>query len=171
MEELDGSVQVFQVTTASVPYLTRPGAVRYKLAAGKPSEWGHSMIGPMFTSGEISWGRGPTAGALYGGSVIGGDYNALSVGIGRDLFILGALAFDVTQSRAVLPSEGTLSVPSYRVSYSKTFDEYDSQVTFAGYRFSERDFMSMSGTSYPLRQRHVAQPERKIHGCRLTNAS
>ena len=144
VEELDGSVQVFQVTTASVPYLTRPGAVRYKLAAGKPSEWGHSMIGPMFTSGEISWGVA-NGWTLYGGSVIGGDYNALSVGIGRDLFILGALAFDVTQSRAVLPSEGTLSGTSYRVSYSKTFDEYDSQVTFAGYRFSERDFMSMSG--------------------------
>jgi outer membrane usher protein FimD/PapC len=30
------------------------------------------------------------------------------------------------------------------LSYSKNFDEYDSQVTFAGYRFSQKDFMSMS---------------------------
>lgn len=30
------------------------------------------------------------------------------------------------------------------MSYSKTFDELDSQVTFAGYRFSEEDYMSMS---------------------------
>lgn len=30
------------------------------------------------------------------------------------------------------------------MSYSKRFDQYDSQVTFAGYRFSERNFMSMS---------------------------
>lgn len=143
VEELDGSVQVFQVTTASVPYLTRPGAVRYKLAAGKPSEWGHHMTGPIFTTGEASWGVA-NGWTLYGGSVIGGDYNALSAGIGRDLYLLGALAFDITQSRASLPEEGTLSGTSYRVSYSKTFDEYDSQVTFAGYRFSEQDFMSMS---------------------------
>ncbi|WP_421081969.1 fimbria/pilus outer membrane usher protein, partial [Serratia fonticola] len=33
---------------------------------------------------------------------------------------------------------------SYRVSYSKRFDDYDSQVTFAGYRFSEQNYMSMS---------------------------
>ncbi|HHQ4314600.1 TPA: fimbria/pilus outer membrane usher protein, partial [Serratia fonticola] len=40
--------------------------------------------------------------------------------------------------------DSTLTGGSYRLSYSKNFDEYDSQVTFAGYRFSERDYMSMS---------------------------
>lgn len=79
--------------------------------------------------------------------VVGGKYNALPAGIGRDLYMFGAIAADVTQSRASLPSEGTLYGASYCLSYSKTFDEYDSQVTFAGYRFSERDFMSMS--EYP----------------------
>ncbi|MDR2263910.1 MAG: outer membrane usher protein [Enterobacter asburiae] len=176
VEELDGSVQVFQVTTASVPYLTRPGAVRYKLAAGKPSEWGHSMTGPVFTSGEASWGVA-NGWTLYGGSVIGGDYNALSAGIGRDLFILGALAFDVTQSRASLPSEGTLSGTSYRVSYSKTFDEYDSQVTFAGYRFSERDFMSMSeyldtrygsGTSHSPKEKYTVSFNKRFRDLGLS---
>lgn len=57
--------------------------------------------------------------------------------------LLGALSFDVTQSRARLPQEGVKSGGSYRLSYSKNFDEYDSQVTFAGYRFSQEDFMSM----------------------------
>nr|WP_275070108.1 fimbria/pilus outer membrane usher protein [Providencia sp. G1(2023)] len=33
---------------------------------------------------------------------------------------------------------------SYRLSYSKHFDAYNSQVTFAGYRFAEKGFMSMS---------------------------
>lgn len=176
VEELDGSVQVFQVTTASVPYLTRPGAVRYKLAAGKPSEWGHSMTGPVFTSGEASWGVA-NGWTLYGGSVLGGDYNALSAGIGRDLFILGALAFDITQSRASLPSEGTLSGTSYRVSYSKTFDEYDSQVTFAGYRFSERDFMSMSeyldtrygsGTSHSPKEKYTVSFNKRFRDLGLS---
>lgn len=37
-----------------------------------------------------------------------------------------------------------LSGGSYRLNYSKSFDELDSQVTFAGYRFSEQNFMSMS---------------------------
>lgn len=83
--------------------------------------------------------------SLYGGAIAAGDYNALSLGLGRDLLAFGALSFDSTQSRARLPSEdGTKSGGSYRLSYSKSFDEYDSQVTFAGYRFSVQDFMTMS---------------------------
>lgn len=144
VEEQDGSVQAFVVNTANIPYLTRPGAVRFKLAAGKPSDVQHHSRGPVFGTGEFSWGVS-NGWSLYGGALAGGDYNALSLGIGRDLMLLGALSFDATQSRARLPQEGgTLSGGSYRLSYSKNFDEYDSQVTFAGYRFSEQDFMSMS---------------------------
>jgi outer membrane usher protein FimD/PapC len=144
VEEQDGGVQEFVVNTANIPYLTRPGSVRFKLAAGKPSDWQHHAQGPLFGTGEFSWGVS-NGWSLYGGALVGGDYDALSLGIGRDLMVLGALSFDATQSRARLPQEGgTLSGASYRLSYSKNFDEYDSEVTFAGYRFSEKDFMSMS---------------------------
>ena len=64
----------------------------------------------------------------------------------RDLLVLGALSFDTTYSRARLPiDDGNCQKGgSYRLSYSKSFDEYDSQITFAGYRFSEQNFMTMS---------------------------
>ncbi|EPL9180879.1 outer membrane usher protein [Serratia marcescens] len=144
VEEQDGSVQEFVMNTANIPYLTRPGSVRFKLATGKPSDWQHHSRGPMFGTGEFSWGIS-NGWSLYGGALLGGDYNALSLGVGRDLMVLGAVSLDATQSRARLPEEdGTLSGGSYRLSYSKSFEEYDSQVTFAGYRFSEQDFMSMS---------------------------
>ncbi len=144
VEEQDGSVQEFKMSTASIPYLTRPGSLRYKLAAGKPSDMDHRYRGPMFGTGEFSWGVS-NGWSLFGGALLGGDYNAAALGIGRDLLLLGALSFDVTQSRAKLPYNGeTLSGGSYRLSYSKSFDELDSQVTFAGYRFSEQNFMSMS---------------------------
>lgn len=142
VEEQDGSVQEFTMDTASIPYLTRPGSVRYKLAVGRPADWEHHVNGPMFGTGEFSWGVS-NGWSLYGGGVAGGDYNALALGIGRDLMMFGALSFDATQSRAQLPQQGTLSGGSYRLSYSKRFDDYDSQVTFAGYRFSERNYMSM----------------------------
>ncbi|WP_395313723.1 outer membrane usher protein [Enterobacter sp. ECC-219] len=142
VEEQDGSVQEFTMDTASIPYLTRPGSVRYKLAAGRPADWEHHVNGPMFGTGEFSWGVS-NGWSLYGGGVAGGDYNALALGIGRDLMMFGALSFDATQSRAQLPQQGTLSGGSYRLSYSKRFDDYNSQVTFAGYRFSERNYMSM----------------------------
>lgn len=144
IEEQDGTVQEFTINTASIPYLTRPGTVRYKIATGRPTDWKHSVNGPMFGTGEFSWGVN-NGWSLYGGGVSDGKYNALALGVGRDLLILGALAFDVTQSRAKLPYEQkALSGGSYRLSYSKRFDDYDSQVTFAGYRFSQKNYMSMS---------------------------
>ncbi len=33
---------------------------------------------------------------------------------------------------------------SFKLSYAKTFDEYNSAITFAGYRFSQRNFRSFS---------------------------
>ncbi|HDS3827280.1 TPA: outer membrane usher protein [Morganella morganii] len=144
VEEQDGSVQSFQMDTASIPYLTRPGRVQYKLAAGQPSEIGRHGKGPVFGMGEFSWGIS-NGWSLYGGSLVAGDYNAVSLGVGRDLMAFGAISFDATQSFARLPQEDKqYRGGSYRLSYSKRFEELDSQVTFAGYRFSERDFMSMN---------------------------
>lgn len=143
VEEQDGSVQEFQIETASIPYLTRPGLVRYKFAAGRPTDWEHHTDGPVFGTGEFSWGVS-NGWSLYGGLLGGENYQAASLGIGRDLLMFGAMSFDITQSHAQPKEQDTQAGRSYRVSYSKHFDELDSQVTFAGYRFSEREFMSMS---------------------------
>ncbi|MFZ4831793.1 outer membrane usher protein [Rouxiella sp. Mn2063] len=143
VQEQDGSVNSYQMETANVPYLTRPGLVRYKISAGKPSTFSHNSEGPVFGVGEFSWGVN-NGWSLFGGAMLAGEYNALTMGVGRDLLMLGALSFDITQSRASIPDDETKSGRSYHLSYSKRFDETDSQVTFAGYRFSERDFMSMS---------------------------
>jgi outer membrane usher protein PapC len=61
VEEQDGTVQTFQVDTATIPYLTRPGMVRYKLAMGRPSTYEHHLQGPTFATGEFSW-VSPTVG-------------------------------------------------------------------------------------------------------------
>lgn len=143
VEEQDGSVQHFQVTTATVPYLTRPGQVRFKLATGRPSNYSHHVEGPAFGTAEISWGVA-NSWSLYGGGIVSQDYNSLALGIGRDLYMFGALSADITQSSASLPNDGRLQGRSYRVSYSKRFDEFNSDLTFAGYRFSEREYMTMS---------------------------
>jgi outer membrane usher protein PapC len=144
VEEQDGSLQTFQVNTATIPYLTRPGAIRYKTAFGRPANIGYNVEGPSFASGEMSWGISNNW-SLYSGGIVAGDYNSLSMGIGRDLFVLGALSADVTQSWASqLPEQSSKHGKSFRLNYAKRFDQLDSEVTFAGYRFSQRQFMTMS---------------------------
>ncbi|EGT5661343.1 outer membrane usher protein [Cronobacter dublinensis subsp. dublinensis] len=143
VQEQDGSVQEYKVNTASIPYLTRPGSVRYKMYAGRPSTYDHHSEGHEFGSGEFSWGIS-NGWSLYGGLVASRNYLATALGVGRDLMALGALAFDITRSGAKLDDGEERHGQSYRVSYSKRFDETGSQVTFAGYRFSEKDFMSFN---------------------------
>ena len=142
VEEQDGSVHSFQINTAGVPYLTRPGQIRYKLAMGRPSNLQYGGDGDFFGTGEFSWGVS-NGWSLFGGGLTDNNYRALSVGAGRDLLMFGAVSLDVTQSHANVWNK-ELSGKSYRLQYSKHFEQYDSQVTFAGYRFSEKNFLSMS---------------------------
>ncbi len=166
--EQNGQVQTFTVNTSDIPYLTRPGTLRYKLAVGKPegyeyhdphvgdegentadyaddtyTDMHHTYGAPTFAGGEFSWGI-DSGWSLYGGGIGSKDYNALSVGVGRDLLQFGAVALDASVARTALPFDDDIKTgSSYRLSYSKDFDDYDSQITFAGYRFSTRDFMTM----------------------------
>lgn len=142
VEEQDGSVKTFTVESASIPYLTRPGTVRYKTAVGRPSDLHSGGHGNVFGTGEFSWGIS-NGWSLYGGAITDNNYKAFTVGVGRDLLAFGAVSFDATRASTSLDDK-TLSGASYRLSYSKNFEEYDSQVTFAGYRFSEKNYLSMS---------------------------
>ncbi|WP_455813290.1 outer membrane usher protein [Pseudomonas graminis] len=154
VEEEDGTVQTFTLNTATIPYLTRPGQVRYKMALGRPVNWQHHVSGPEFISGEFSWGVN-NGWSLYGGLIGSEKYQAIASGIGRDLLVLGAMSFDATHAVAHLPWGENRQGNSYRLSYSKRFDDYGSQVTFAGYRFSERQFMTMD--EYLDAQSHRAE--------------
>ncbi|KAE9776844.1 fimbria/pilus outer membrane usher protein [Escherichia coli] len=140
--EQDGRKKTFQVDTAYVPYLTRPGQVRYKLVSGRSRNYEHTTEGPVFAAGEASWGIS-NKWSLYGGGIVAGDYNALAVGLGRDLNEFGTVSADVTQSVARIPGENTKQGKAWRLSYSKRFDDVNTDITFAGYRFSERNYMTM----------------------------
>lgn len=139
----DGRIETFEIGTASVPYLTRPGQVRYNVSMGRPADMDHHVEGPFITTGDFSWGAS-NSWSLFGGGVASQDYTALALGIGRDLSTFGAISVDVTQSKAKLPNGHNPRGHSFRLNYAKRFDELHGQITFAGYRFSQREFMSVS---------------------------
>lgn len=145
VEEEDGRVTQWQVASNSIPYLTRKGQIRYTTAMGKPtSVGGDSLQQPFFWTGEFSWGWLNNV-SLYGGSVLTNrDYQSLAAGVGFNLNSLGSLSFDVTRSDAQLHNQDKETGYSYRANYSKRFESTGSQLTFAGYRFSDKNFVTMN---------------------------
>ena len=142
VEEQDGSVQIFQVDAVTTPFLTRPGQLRYKMTAGRPEDYGRHFHGPAFTTAELSWGIN-NEWSTYAGTIIAGDYNALALGVGRDLYMLGTASADVTQAFARMDKDNRRQGKAWRVNYSKRFSEYNSELAFVGSRFSEQDYLSM----------------------------
>ncbi len=76
IEEQNGQVQEYDISTASMPYLTRPGQVRYKIMMGRPQEWGHHVEGEFFSGAEASWGIA-NGWSLYGGATLTAHGDAL----------------------------------------------------------------------------------------------
>lgn len=146
VREDNGQIRTWQVNTASVPFLARKGNIRFKTAAGKPLTYaGNShTVEPLFSTAEMTWGAFNNT-SLYGGFIASdGSYRSLALGMGENMGILGAASFDVTQSVAQVKNQPQQTGYSYRFNYAKTFDKTGSTITFAGYRFSEKNFMSMN---------------------------
>lgn len=146
VREDNGQVHTWQVNTASVPFLTRKGNVRFKSAVGKPLVYAGSShtVEPLFATGEMIWGAFNNT-SLYGGFIASdGHYRALALGLGENMGIFGAASFDVTQSVAQIQNQTQQTGYSYRFNYAKTFDKTGSTIAFAGYRFSQKSFMSMN---------------------------
>lgn len=148
LQESDGTTRSWQITTASVPFMTRKGNLRYQVSAGRPLFGGRAsnqMAAPGFIMGEATWGAFNDT-SLYGGLIAtNGNYHALALGAGQNLGVLGALSADITRSDARLPfSDAPRRIGySYRVNYAKTFDGLGSTIAFMGYRFSGRHFLSL----------------------------
>lgn len=140
--EQNGKIKNFQVYAANVPYMTRPGKIRYKFISGRPRSNSHSTEGPVFMSSELSWGIN-NKWSLYSGGIVAGNYNALAIGLARDLNEFGVVSSDVTQSIASIPTKDTKRGESWRLGYSKNFDKVNTDITFSAYRFSERSYMTM----------------------------
>ncbi|MBN6345263.1 fimbria/pilus outer membrane usher protein, partial [Escherichia coli] len=67
IREDNGEERKFTISTATLPYLTRPGQIRYKLVGGKTRYADHRLTGDSAIGGEISYGVS-NAWSLYGGS-------------------------------------------------------------------------------------------------------
>lgn len=85
--------QHLRVGSASIPYLTRKGQVRYKASLGKPTSVGHNDINnPFFWTAEASRGWLNNVSLYGGGMFTADDYQAITTGIGFNLNQFGSLS-------------------------------------------------------------------------------
>ncbi|EKT65064.1 fimbria/pilus outer membrane usher protein [Providencia burhodogranariea] len=149
IEEQNGSIQEYQVNATSIPYLARPGSFRYKFSTGRPSNDDRHTTGSAFASGEFSWGVSNNW-SLFAGSLNNRDYNAFSIGLGRNLYNFGSISFDITKSYADLKQQNsdTSKGTAYRVNYIKSWAELQSQLRMSLVKYSNDNFYSMSDFLY-----------------------
>jgi len=156
VREADGSERTFLVPYASVAMLLRPGSSRYSITGGKLRSYDLLDEPALY---QATYQRGFTNAITgYGGMQASQDYYAIQLGVALGTAV-GALAFDATQARTHLGNsnnrdgrhnaDNSLSGQSYQVSYSKTINETNTNLTLAAYRFSTggyMDFMTAMNT-------------------------
>ena len=140
IEEADGTQQNYSIPYSSVSQLLRPGSHRYSLSMGKLRSDSVSSD-PGLLEGTFQHGFNNII-TGYTGIQVSQKYLAVKIGTALGLPV-GAVSFDITQSRTKLPSpeKENLSGQSYQLSYSKLIDETNSNVTLAAYRFSSSGYM------------------------------
>lgn len=143
VEESDGRVSEFEVEATNVPFLSRPGSIRYKMSAGRPTDLNRHVNGDIFAQSEASWGI-TNGWSIFGGALNSSKFNSFAMGVGRDLFQFGAVSFTLNHSVASLSEGPTLKGKAYKIDYYKSFQSHSSQLQLSAYRFTDREFMTMS---------------------------
>lgn len=163
LTEADGQVRRFTQPYATLNNLLREGVWRYSSALGRYHS-ADDLETPLLWQGTLTMGTVWNS-TLYGGLMASDFYRAGTVGVSRDLGALGALALDVTQSRADIgtPDSQEIHGLSYAVKYGKSFDSR-TNVRFAGYRYSTEGYRDFDEA---VRQRSLSSTWRGSRRSRL----
>lgn len=143
VKETDGSEQHFVVPFASIPVLQREGRFKYSLTGGQYRSYDDNVEKTPFLQGTAIYGL-PYGFTAYGGLQASKYYDALGLGVGKNIGDLGALSVDVTSARSVLGGVGSTSQGrSWRLRYSKDFATTGTHFSMAGYRYNTSGFYTL----------------------------
>lgn len=144
IKEAGGTTHTFMQPFSNVPVMQREGRLKYSLTVGQYRSQDENSDEPVLGQSTLVYGL-PHDMTVYGGFQLADNYNALALGMGFGLGVLGSISLDATQAHSRLEDEETGSHQSkngqsYRFQYSKDIAATDSTVTLAGYRYSTEGF-------------------------------
>ncbi|MEQ9892054.1 fimbrial biogenesis usher protein [Pectobacterium aroidearum] len=145
--ESDNSTNSFVVPYSAVPLLQRENRMKYSAMVGKYRSNNPQQEQPLFGQGTLIWGR--SAGVtLYGGTQLAEDYQALTLGSGKNLGDWGAFSADLTQAYSTLSDGSDHNGQSLRFLYAKSLNDLGTNFQILGYRYSTKGFFTLDEASY-----------------------
>ncbi|MEM6160130.1 fimbria/pilus outer membrane usher protein [Erwinia sp. P6884] len=143
IKEADGSEQNLVVPYASLPVLVREGHLKHSFTSGQYRPHDSSVDSQSFSQATLIYGL-PGNITLYGGGQFAASYQSLAFGFGKNFGQFGAFSTDIINAWATPKDKSKVNGQSLRVRYSKNFAETGTNFAIAGYRYSTRDYYSLT---------------------------
>jgi len=153
VQESDGSQQVFIVPYASLPVLRRERSLKYSFTSGVYRTYDSHIHKTPFTQASASYGL-PYNSTIYGGTQLSSRYQAIALGLGKNMGEIGAVSVDVTQAWSKKQDEKKTDGQSWRIRYSKNVIQTGTNFAIAGYRYSTAGFNTLSDVLNTYRDDH-----------------
>lgn len=142
IEEADGSKRTFTQPFSSVMQMQRPGVGRWDISAGEVNN-DELHDKPYLAQGSYYYGLNNLITAYTGVQATDNNYFAGLLGLGLNT-PFGALAFDVTHSRAEIPDDQTYQGQSYRITWNKLIEPTNTSFNIAAYRYSTQNYLGLN---------------------------
>ncbi|MDR0806542.1 MAG: fimbrial biogenesis outer membrane usher protein [Enterobacteriaceae bacterium] len=147
--EADGSKRTFIQAFSALPVMVRQGTYQYSFSAGKFRQYvkhdadGNKSYQPEFVTLKQVYGLGNTS-TVFSGAQLSRHYQAYNVGLGQNTRF-GGISADITYSRSKSnKNKAEQQGYSTRLLYGKTFTEFGTSFTLAGYRYSTKNYRTFS---------------------------
>lgn len=142
IEEADGSKRTFTQPFSSVMQMQRPGVWRWDISTGEVND-DNLHDKPWLAQGTYYYGINNLLTGYTGIQATDNNYMAALLGVGLNT-PFGALAFDVTHSRAKIPDDQTYQGQSYRITWNKLLEATDTSFNIAAYRYSTQNYLGLN---------------------------
>ncbi|MGJ3350144.1 fimbria/pilus outer membrane usher protein [Morganella sp. Je.2.23] len=136
--EADGREKVQDIVFSAPPMMLHPGTMQYAISAGELRD-SSAGASPVVAEGEFLQGINNFL-TWYTGFQVSENYQSVAIGNALNT-PLGGISVDMTHARSEL-KDTSQSGESFRISYSRLFENTGSNVVVSSYRYSNNGYLN-----------------------------
>lgn len=154
--EADGREKVQDIVFSAPPMMLHPDTIQYAISAGELRD-GSAGASPVVVEGEFLQGINNFL-TWYTGFQLSENYQSVAIGNALNT-PLGGISVDMTHANSDLKNTSQ-SGESFRISYSRLFEDTGSNVVVSSYRYSNNGYLNFRDATM-IRERGENYDERK----------